>query len=116
VPTTPSGGTLVPLPPYTNVPPGQISVIGMPTHQPTGVQTAEGGRILIFHEEQAGCEQVTAQPSAQNQAQVIVNVTVNSSAGAGRMCPMIVRVVQVTTPLSAPLGNRKVVFQGITKH
>lgn len=116
VPGSPGSGTLVPMPPYTNVPPGQISVVGMPTHQPTGVQTAEGGRILIFHEEQAGCEQVTAQAAAQNQAQVVVNVTVNSSAGAGRMCPMIVRVVQVTTPLSAPLGNRKVIFQGILKH
>src|SRR5947209_7688572 len=54
-------GTLVPLPPYTPVPSSQISVVGMAAQQPTAVQTAQGGRILIFHEEQAGCQQVTAQ-------------------------------------------------------
>jgi hypothetical protein len=104
------------MPPYTNVPPGQISVVGLPAQQPTAVQTAEGGRILIFHEEQAGCEQVTAQVAGQNPSQVIINVTVTSSAGVGRMCPMIVRVVPVTATLAAPLGDRKVIFQQTLKH
>jgi hypothetical protein len=112
----PSGGTLVPLPPYTNVPASQIKIIGLPAQQPSAVQTAEGGRILIFHEEQAGCEQVSAQVAAQTASQVTVNVTQNTSAGAGRMCPMIVRVVPVTAALAAPLGTRTVVFQQTLKH
>lgn len=116
VPGSPGGGSLVPLPPYTNVPPGQVHVVGTSPQQPTAVQTAEGGRILIFHEEQAGCEQVTAQVVGQNANQVNVDVTVSSSAGGGRMCPMIVRVVPVTAALSAPLGDRTVVFQTTLKH
>ena len=117
VPGSPgSGGTLVPLPPYTPVPQSQISVVGTPAQQPSAVQTAEGGKILIFHEEQAGCEQVTAQVAGQNASQVMIDVTVSSSAGAGRMCPMIVRVVPVTAALSAPLGNRTIVFQQTLKH
>ena len=112
----PGSGTLVPLPPYTPVPSSQISVVGMPAQQPSGVQTAEGGRVLIFHEEQAGCQQVTAQLAAQNASQVVVDVTVATTSTAGRMCPMIVRVVPVTVGLSAPLGNRTVVFQQTLKH
>ncbi len=109
-------GTLVPLPPYTPVPSSQISVVGMPAQQPSGVQTAEGGRVLIFHEEQAGCQQVTAQLAGQGASQVVVDVTVASPTTAGRMCPMIVRVVPVTVVLSAPLGNRTIVFQQTLKH
>jgi hypothetical protein len=109
-------GTLVPLPPYTPVPSSQISVVGMPAQQPSGVQTAEGGRVLIFHEEQAGCQQVTAQLAGQGASQVVVDVTVASPTTAGRMCPMIVRVVPVTVALSAPLGNRTIVFQQTLKH
>ncbi|HEY4454979.1 MAG TPA: hypothetical protein VGN81_11760 [Pseudonocardiaceae bacterium] len=116
VPGSPGGGTMVPLPPYTNVPASQVKVVGMAPQQPTGVQTAEGGRILIFHEEQAGCEQVTAQVAGQDANQVMINVTRDSSAGAGRMCPMIVRVVPITAALSAPLGTRTVVFQQTLKH
>ena len=47
------------------------------------MQTAEGGRILIFHEEQAGCEQVTAQVAGQDATQVMVDVTRDNSAGLG---------------------------------
>lgn len=112
----PGNGTLVPLPPYTPVPPGQIKVIDMVAQQPNAVQTAEGGKVLIFHEEQAGCQQVTAQLAGQNADQVIVNVTVSSNSTAGRMCPMIVRVVPVTVTLAAPLGSRLVVFQQTLRH
>ncbi|HEY2694854.1 MAG TPA: hypothetical protein VGJ45_05255 [Pseudonocardiaceae bacterium] len=116
VPGSPGGGTMVPLPPYTNVPDSQVKVVGMAPQQPTAVQTAEGGRILIFHEEQAGCERVTAQVAGQDANQVTVDVTRDSSGSAGRMCPMIVRVVPITAALSAPLGTRTVVFQQTLKH
>jgi hypothetical protein len=116
VPVGGDSGTLVPLPPYTPVPSSQISVVGLPAQQPSGVQTAEGGRVLIFHEEQAGCQQVTAQLAGQGPSQVVVDVTVASTTTAGRMCPMIVRVVPVTVVLSAPLGNRTIVFQQTLKH
>jgi hypothetical protein len=116
VPGSPGGGTMVPLPPYTNVPASQVKVVGMAPQQPTAVQTAEGGRILIFHEEQAGCEKVTAQVAGQDANQVMVDVTRDSSGSAGRMCPMIVRVVPITAALSAPLGTRTVVFQQTLKH
>ncbi len=109
-------GTVVPLPPYTPVPSSQIRVVGTAAQQPAGVQTAEGGRMLIFHEEQAGCQQVTAQLAGQNANQVVIDVTVSSTATAGRMCPMIIRVVPVTVQLSAPLGSRTVVFQQTLKH
>jgi hypothetical protein len=110
------GGTLVPLPPYTPVPPSQVIINGTAPQQPSAVQTAEGGRVLIFHEEQAGCEQVTAQVVGQDANQVVVDVTLSSSASAGRMCPMIVRVVPVTVALQAPLGSRKVVFNETMRH
>jgi hypothetical protein len=117
VPGSPGGGgTMVPLPPYTNVPAGQIKVVGTAPQQPTAVQTAEGGRVLIFHEEQAGCEKVTAQVAAQDADQVMVDVTRDTSGSAGRMCPMIVRVVPITATLSAPLGTRTVVFQQTLTH
>lgn len=116
VPGSPGGGTMVPLPPYTTVPASQIKVVGMAPQQPTAVQTAEGGRVLIFHEEQAGCDKVTAQVAGQDSGQVMIDVTRDSSGSAGRMCPMIVRVVPITAMLSAPLGTRTVVFQQTLKH
>ncbi|HJP76685.1 MAG TPA: hypothetical protein VJ914_20615 [Pseudonocardiaceae bacterium] len=114
--TPPQGGTLVPLPPYTPVPSSQIIINGTTPQSPSAVQTAEGGRVLIFHEEQAGCEQVSAQVVGQDANQVVVDVIVSSSASAGRMCPMIVRVVPVTVALQAPLGSRKVVFNQTMRH
>jgi len=88
----------------------------MPTEQPTAVQTAEGGRIVMFHAEQAGCQQVAAQVLGQSSTQVVVDLVITSSAGAGKVCPMIVRVIPVTATLSAPLGSRTLVFQETLKH
>ncbi len=114
--SAPGQGTMVPLPPYTQVPAGQISETGMSTEAPTAVQTAEGGRIVIFHAEQSGCQTVDAQVLGQSSTQVVIGLVINSSAGAGRVCPMIVRVVPVTATLSAPLGSRTLVFQETVKH
>jgi hypothetical protein len=104
------------LPPYAAVPSNQIDVSAMPTEQPTAVQTAEGGRIVIFHAEQAGCQSVAAQVLSQSSTKVVVDMVVTSSAGAGKVCPMIVRVVPVTVSLTAPLGSRTLVFQETIKH
>jgi hypothetical protein len=97
----------------TTVPSGQISAPNMAA-QPQGVQAA--GNDVVFNAEQSGCQQITAQTIAQTATQVTIQVITTNTSKGNQMCPMIVRVVQVTAALNAPLGNRTIVFQAVSKH
>ncbi|HWC81624.1 MAG TPA: hypothetical protein VG756_16860 [Pseudonocardiaceae bacterium] len=97
------------------VPQNQINAAAVQKNAPTQVQTA-GGRYVIFTAEQSGCEQITGQATQQTASQVMISVITTNSASGGQMCPMIVRNVQVIVELSAPLNNRTIVFQSVTRH
>lgn len=104
----PAGGT-------NSVPPAQIDS-GAMTTPPQGVQVTGDGKQVVFNAEQSGCQQVSAQATTQTATQVTIQVITTNTNKGNQMCPMIVRVVQVSAELTAPLGNRKIVFQQVTKH
>ena len=97
------------------VPPGQITQSGTGA-QPQGVQVTADGRTVVFDAEQSGCQLITAQATTQTATQVTIQVITTNTSKGNQMCPMIVRVVQVSATLNAPLGNRTIVFQSVTKH
>jgi hypothetical protein len=99
----------------SKVPSGQINSSGM-TAPPQGVEVSGDGKQLTFTAEQSGCQLITAQATTQTATQVTVLVITTNTSKGNQMCPMIVRVVQVTAQLNAPLGNRTIVFQAVTKH
>ena len=99
----------------TTVPSGQIGTSGTGA-TPQGVQVTSDGRTVVFNAEQAGCQVITAQTEAQTATQVTIQVITTTTNKGNQMCPMIVRMVQVSAPLNAPLGSRKIVFEAVTKH
>jgi hypothetical protein len=109
--TTPPGPVGSP----ATVPPGQINAPGMAA-PPQGVVVSGDGRQVTFQAEQSGCQQITAQTTTQTATQVTIQVITTTTTKGNQMCPMIVRVVQVTAQLGAPLGNRTIVFQAVAKH
>lgn len=98
------------------VPAGQVETAGTPTNPPQAVQTADGGRTVVFTVEQSGCQQLGAEVTGETPTSVAITVVTTIANRSGQLCPMIVRVVRVAATLSAPLGTRKIVFTGITKH
>ena len=112
----PIAGTTAPAAGGTHtVPPGQITQSGTGA-TPQGVQVAGDGRTVVFDAEQSGCQLITAQATTQTATQVTIQVITTNTSKGNQMCPMIVRVVQVTATLNAPLGNRTIVFESVTKH
>jgi hypothetical protein len=114
-PTVPTTNAAPPAGDRTPVPAGQISAAGM-SAPPQGVELASGGRDVVFNAEEAGCQQITSQVTAQTATQVTIQVITTNTSKGNQMCPMIVRVVPVTAQLAAPLGGRTIVFQAVTKH
>jgi hypothetical protein len=100
-------GALVP------VPAGQLKTGGM-SAPPQGVEVT--GNDVVFNAEQSGCQVITAQATSQTATQVTIQVITTNTGRGNQMCPMIVRVVPVVAQLSAPLGNRTIVFQAVTRH
>jgi hypothetical protein len=115
VATTPPANPPAPTGSPSTVPPGQINAPGM-NAPPQGVQLSADGRQVTFQAEQSGCQQITAQATTQTATQVTIQVITTNTSKGNQMCPMIVRVVQVTAQLSAPLGNRTIMFQAVAKH
>ena len=99
----------------TTVPAGQINTSGMAA-PPQGVQVTSDGKFVVFNAEQSGCQQISAQTIAQTSTQVTIQVVTTNTSKGNQMCPMIVRVVQVSAPLNAPLGSRTIVFQALNAH
>lgn len=97
------------------VPPGQITESGTGA-APQGVQVTGDGRTVVFDAEQSGCQLITAQATTQTATQVTIQVITTNTSKGNQMCPMIVRVVQVSATLNAPLDNRTIVFQSVVKH
>lgn len=116
---TPTGTpTPVPVPtgPTTPVPATQVQSAGIPANPPNGVATGNGGRTIVFTEEQSGCQHITATVTGETATSVAVLVVTTVTSKGGEMCPMIVRQVEVAVALSAPLGDRAIVFSGTTRH
>lgn len=105
----------VPSQPRIPVPPGEVDSRGM-VNPPVNVQVTQDGRYVVFGAEQAGCQVITAQATAQTATQVTIVVNTRSTHTGTQMCPMIVRQVYVTVQLSAPLNGRTIVFQGVNGH
>lgn len=99
----------------TTVPTGQINTSGMAA-PPQGVQVTGDGRSVLFNAEQSGCQQISAQATTQTATQVTIQVITTNTSKGNQMCPMIVRVVEVSAALNAPLGSRTIVFQAVSKH
>lgn len=99
----------------TTVPAGQINASGM-VAPPQGVQVTDDGKFVVFNAEQSGCQKISAQTTAQTATQVTIQVITTNTSQGNQMCPMIVRVVQVSAPLNAPLGTRTIVFQTLSAH
>lgn len=107
---------ILPVPPQggSTVPPRQIVTNGM-LRPPQAVQVTHGGRYVVFTDEQAGCEQISAQATSQTAASVTITVTTTLTTRANQVCPMYVREVPIVVVLDAPLGSRTLVFKGVTK-
>jgi hypothetical protein len=71
---------------------------------------ANGGTLLSIRAEQSGCGQVSGAPVEQSAQRVVVDL-VQTQGQPGQMCPMHIRDVVVSVPLSAPLGARTVVLR-----
>jgi len=97
------------------VPQNQINAAAVKGGAPGQVQTA-GGKYVVFAAEQSGCQKLSAEVTTQTASEVVITIVDTGSAGAGQMCPMIVREVQLIVELNAPLNNRTIVFQSQTRH
>jgi hypothetical protein len=97
------------------VPPSQVQT-GSSVKPPQGVRVTHGGLDVVFTSEQAGCQQISAKASSQTARSVTILVTTTVTSHGSQVCPMYIRDVPVVVVLDAPLGNRTLVFQGVTKH
>jgi hypothetical protein len=98
----PVGGVAVPV--------SQIDASGLPAGYPQEVYTGNAGTVLSIRAEQSGCGQVSAAPVEQSAQRVVIDL-VETQGHPGQMCPMHIREVVVSVPLSAPLGARTVVLK-----
>jgi hypothetical protein len=102
--------------PWTPVAPAQVDLSKVTTNPPDSVQTTDGGQVVVFGREMGGCQSLKARVTEQTATTVgILAITISSST-AGQMCPMLIREVQAAVRLSAPLGNRTIVFTTATLH
>lgn len=101
----------VPTGPGSEVPTSKLRAIG-PTAPPRGVQVSQDGRSITFGAAQAGCQHVSAALLSQTATAVTIQIRRVTTNSGGQVCPMIVREVPLSVRLSAPLGDRKVVFEG----
>ncbi len=102
----------VPSQPRSPVPAGQIQTANVQP-PPNAVSVTKDGRFVVFNAAQSGCEHVTAALSGQTTAAVTIQVRTTIVNHGGQVCPMIVRLVPLTVPLSSPLGSRHVVFEHV---
>ncbi|WP_239154045.1 hypothetical protein [Amycolatopsis sp. FDAARGOS 1241] len=99
------------VPPGDTAPaPGQLDASALPAGYPHDVTLAQGGKVVVIHAEEAGCDHISAVAGEQTAQHVVVRVTV-TKAPHGQMCPMHVREVSLPVPLSEPLGGRTLVLQ-----
>lgn len=95
------------------VPKSQITAKGMSTPP---VSVMANGVDVSFVAGQSGCEKVTAAATSQTTTSVTITVTTTSSAGGTHVCPMYVVERPLVVVLAKPLGNRQLIFVGVTKH
>jgi hypothetical protein len=101
--------------PATTVPPARVDTSGM-LRPPDSVRLTHDGRYVVFTDEQSGCQRISAKATSQTAASVTITVTTTTTSHGSQVCPMYVREVPIVVVLDAPLGNRTLVFKGITQH
>lgn len=101
----------VPSQPRSAVPAGQVEVRSGAA--PHAVSVTQDGRFVVFDVAQSGCEHVTAALAGQSATAVTIEVRTTVVNHGGQLCPMIIREVPLTVPLSAPLAARHVVFEHV---
>ncbi|MEV6898186.1 hypothetical protein [Amycolatopsis sp. NPDC051372] len=89
---------------------GQIDASALPAGYPHDVTLAQGGKVVVIHADEAGCDHIMAAAGEENAQQAVVVVTV-TKAPHGQMCPMHVREVSLPVPLAEPLGGRQLVLR-----
>ncbi|MFF4600225.1 hypothetical protein ACQPXB_13655 [Amycolatopsis sp. CA-161197] len=89
---------------------GQLDASALPAGYPHDVTLAQGGKVVVIHAEEGGCDHITAAAGEQTAQQAVVIVTV-TKAPHGQMCPMHVREISLPVPLAEPLGGRKLVLR-----
>jgi hypothetical protein len=111
------GGVMQPVPgDGPAVPASQVNAAGLTLGGPGQVWTEQGGRYVGLTVEQKGCEQMSAQATSQTSTSVTIQVITTTNAGGGKVCPMYVREVPIGALLAAPLGQRTVQLQAVTRH
>ncbi|HEX5121022.1 MAG TPA: hypothetical protein VFW65_38040 [Pseudonocardiaceae bacterium] len=109
--------TVVPQPPTPvdgPVPAAQIDASGATADPPRDVRTERGGTAVVFTVEESGCDQIHPDVTGQSSSRVLI-MLVRSEPTKHAICPMFARNALLTASLSAPLGQRTVVFEAITE-
>ncbi|MGW4488195.1 hypothetical protein ACWEOE_30645 [Amycolatopsis sp. NPDC004368] len=89
---------------------GQIDASALPGGYPHDVTLAQGGKVVVIHADEAGCDHIVAAAGEQTAQKAVVVITV-TKAPRGQMCPMHVREVSLPVPLAEPLGGRTLVLR-----
>ena len=100
--TPPAGGTPVGQP--------QLDTAALPEGYPVLVWTEDGGSTVGVVAQEGGCGRASVEVPEQTDTQVVV-LMVETLPAEQQMCTMDLRYPKITTELTAPLGERKVVLK-----
>ncbi|HWD04886.1 MAG TPA: hypothetical protein VG674_20795 [Amycolatopsis sp.] len=89
---------------------GQVDASALPPGYPHDVTLAEGGKVVVIHAEEGGCDHLSAAAGEQTAQHAVVKITV-THAPRGQMCPMHVTEISLPVTLAQPLGGRTLVLQ-----
>ncbi|KAA9158222.1 hypothetical protein FPZ12_023040 [Amycolatopsis acidicola] len=92
------------------VPPGQLDASALPADYPHEVYVTADGKTVYLRAEEGGCGKATVEVREETSSQVALNLIETKSNIKGQMCTMDIRYPVVSVPLSAPLGERKLVL------
>ncbi|MFD1146256.1 hypothetical protein [Saccharothrix hoggarensis] len=99
-----------PVPPGgKEVPKGRLDATNVPEGTPTTVWTEGDGATLGVIAQEGGCGKASVEIAEQN-AQVVKVVLVETTPADEQVCTMDIRYPPLTAKLDAPLGDRQVVL------
>jgi hypothetical protein len=100
--TPPAGGTPVAA--------QQLDTATLPEGYPVLVWTEDGGSTVGVVAQEGGCGRASVEVPEQTDTQVVI-LMVETLPAEQQMCTMDLRYPKITTELTAPLGDRKVVLK-----
>lgn len=92
------------------VPAQQIEAEALPEGYPVEAWTADGGTTIGLGAQEGGCGKASAEVAEQTADKVVV-ILVETTPEKAEMCTMDIRFVKVTAQLDEPLGDREVVLK-----